>query len=393
MPSREDTAIRPPAIRHGTDDSAADQREHDGPNYIHSPSRSPHGQQDHDSRNRPSSRRHSPPHGVHGILLNGHSGSYPDASSSAVPAENWGNNFRVQSRLRGEEKGNSQAVENRMEIAAATDAAKSSAPKGDNSAATLDAREASTTRLIDGPPETGDEVADDVAHVRGGSSANPPPSRKRLGVHVHPRNRTLSESVQAYLTRPAVPRYPPKKPSVSGDEWSTTGTHPALLLRLTDGPTGPDIGTCAPPCKTAVGGTIDGNPSAFVPDNDTASRQRPHGRRSQACVFSSNCASLTGASATIRRGGHDQDGDRGHSHDCDCGATDVDTSPVNAPASSHGDAAGVGDDDPLLGSSSGTSRPTSTETQVASALERRLRAQARVHVRLAAIKGSGGGEG
>jgi len=276
-----------------------------------------------------------------------------------------------------------------VEITAATDAVKSSDP-----AAALAAHEAGVTRLIDGPPEeTGDEVADDVDNVRGGSSANPQPSRKRLAglsIRVHPRNRTLSESVQAYLTRSAAPRYPPKKPSVSGDEWSTTGTRPTLLLPLTDGPTGPDTGTCTPPCKTAVGKPVDGNLSAFAPND----RQQPDGRRSQASSNSFTNAEL--ANATIRRGGRDQDGDRRHGHDS--GGTDVDmnTSPVDASALFHDDAVGMGED-PLLGSRSGTSvsnpaQPravASTDVDV-SALERQLRARARVRVRLAAIKGGGG---
>ena len=172
------------------------------------------------------------------------------------------------------------------DVVSETEPPKMSAPQGDDLIA---AGEADVTHHIDAPLEgTGDEVAHYVDNVGCGSSANPHPPRKRsAGSSVHPRNRTLSESVQAYLSRPAVPRYRylPKKPSdeqPTATGSPTTDTRPSLLLRLTDGP---DVGKLPSPHKT----TVDGEPSTL----DDAASEHHHGRRSQSCVFSSNDASST----------------------------------------------------------------------------------------------------
>ena len=241
-----------------------------------------------DPCNHLSGTRHSPPDSVQGILRNGHSGGmpYPKTSSSAVLAEIQDDDSPVQPHSRGDEKGNSQATNDMEDVVSETDPPKMSAPQGDDLIA---AGEADVTHHIDAPLEgTGDEVAHYVDNVGCGSSANPHPPRKRsAGSSVHPRNRTLSESVQAYLSRPAVPRYRylPKKlsdeqPTATGSP--TTDTRPSLLLRLTDGP---DVGKLPSPHKT----TVDGEPSTL----DDAASEHHHSRRSQSCVFSSNHASST----------------------------------------------------------------------------------------------------
>ncbi|KAH0835477.1 hypothetical protein J3R83DRAFT_9142 [Lanmaoa asiatica] len=322
---RDQSSIHLPAARHGRGSSAEARRE-DEPSSGHSRNRSPRSimpdREDHDPRNHPSSRRHSPRDGVQGILRNcGHSGrmSHPEASSSVVLAENQDNNFPVQPHSRGDDKGKGQATENTDEPVPATDATKMSALQGDDSAAV---GEAGVTRFINGPLEgTGDDYVD---KARDGSSANPQPSRKRsagLSVHIHPRNRTLPESVQAYLSRPAAPWHPTKKPSVLGDEQpkhvsdtgaisrSTTDARSSLLLRLTDGaPSDPDIGKL--PSSQTTTRTANDDPSASTP-NDTTSEQH-HGCRSQCCALLSNrsCSSTAAqhASAVAQCGGDATEG-------------------------------------------------------------------------------------
>lgn len=232
--------------------------------------------------------------------------SYSEASTSAVLVENEDNDSAVEPRFQGDKKGKSQVTEIIKESLPATGAPRTNAPQGDDSAAVLAFGEAEVTHLID------EWISDDyVDNNRDGSSANPQLSRKRptgLSVHVHPRNRTLSESVQAYLSRPAVPRPPTKKPSVSWDEQPrrtsdagrpTTNTLPSLLLRLTDGPTDPDIDRL--PRKTSVGRITNSDRST---PNDIASEQQHPGCRSQSYVFLSDLCSSGVAKhtdATIRR--------------------------------------------------------------------------------------------
>ncbi|KAG8215641.1 hypothetical protein J3R82DRAFT_7511 [Butyriboletus roseoflavus] len=299
---RENGVIHSPAPRHGRDNSAEGRCE-DRPTRRHSRNRSPRSippdREDRDPRNHPSGRRHSPPNGRQDFLRNVHSQpggmSYSEASSSAILAENEDN------------KEKSQVTE----ILPTTDAPEMSAPQGGDSAAVL-----AVDHIDEG---TGNDYVD---KVRDGSSANPQPSRKRsagLSVHVHPRNRTLSESVQAYLSRPFVPRYPTKKHSVAGDEQPTrvsntgtavtgrsaTDTRPSLLLRLTDGLADPDTGKL--PRKTTVGRTANGDPST---PNDTASQQHP-GCRSRSYVFlPGRCSSTVAehADAAIQHGDCVDDG-------------------------------------------------------------------------------------
>ncbi|KAF8553115.1 hypothetical protein OG21DRAFT_1279067 [Imleria badia] len=242
--------------------------------------------------------------------------SYPEASHAAVLADTQDNDLFVQPLLRkfrGDEKGKGQTKKDMEKNVAATDTPKLSAPQGDDSVTSLAASEAGVTHLIDTPLQgTGDEVADYVDNVGGGSAANPlnQPSRKRsAGLSVHPRNRTLSASVQAYLSQP---RHPHKKPpTVLGDEQptrtsnaGTMDTHPRLLLRLTDGPTRPTLGKCPSPRQTTVERTADGE--SFTPD-DTAFGQH-HGRPIQSCVFSSNRASAKHTDSIFQRGDHAADG-------------------------------------------------------------------------------------
>jgi hypothetical protein len=406
VPHRENSAIHSHAARHDRDSSAETGLE-DNPNYRQgpnqSPRRAPHRREEHDPRNEPSG--HSPPDGVQGTLRNDHSGevSYPKASSSAVVAENQDNHFPVQPQFRGDGKGKSQGTNDLEHIVPETDAPKMSASQGDNSSA---AGEAGVTHLIDRPLEgAGDEVANYVDKV-GGSSANPQSPRKRsAGLSVHPRNRTLSESVQAYLSRPVAPRYLPKKPPVSGDEQpaatgsATADTRRSLLLRLTDGP---DVGKLPSPRKTTVEMTVGGDPFTF---DDAPSEQHHHGRPSQSCIFSSNHASVTVAK-------HADAAERGSEaasvDDQARGRTDADMSPspVAAPSPSpsvrEADSDASGDALATLMSVSvsgsvSTSRPSKTEVamdvDVMAALEKRLRARARVRVRLAAIKDAGGAAG
>ena len=311
--------------------------------------------------------------------------SYPKASSVA---ETQDNHFPVQPHFRDDEKGNGQATNNMEDIVPETDPQKLSASQGDDSAAD---GEAGVTRLIDGPLEgTGDSVANYVDNV-GVSSANPQPPRKRsAGSSVHPRNRTLSESVQAYLLRPVAPRYLPKKASVvSGDEQPTaTGSSTAdmrpNLLRLTDEPDSDiDIGKLPSPRTTTVERTVDGDPSTL--DDDAASEQH-HGRHFQTCIYSSSRASFTVA----------KHADKAPSMDDQVrGRTDADTPPspaVAAPSVFHdSDASGDGLAT-FVSESTSRSGSSETEVDVMAALEKRLRARARVRVRLAAaIKGVGGG--
>lgn len=307
---RENNSRHSPTPRHGRD-SSAEARRDDRPNHGNSPNRSPRGREDHNSRNRSSPRRHSPPDGVQAILRNERSDgvSYPEASSSAIQAEMQNYDFPVRPPPGDGENGNGQLTEIAEEIAATTDITQLSDPQGDDSAALLAANEAGVTRLINGPLEgTGDKVADYVDDVGGGSSANPRSSRKRSAgwnVHVH-RNRTLSESIQAYLSRPTAPWHPPKKHHpVSRDERPTgtldagrTDTRPRLLLRLTDGP---PLGKLPSARKTTVERTADGDPSP--PVNDAASAQPPHDRRFQPRLFSSNDACAIG---TERANGGDR---------------------------------------------------------------------------------------
>ena len=242
--------------RHGRDRSA-EARSEDRPSRRHSRRRSPRcippGKEEHDLRNHPSGRRHSPPDGVQDILRNDHSRprgmSVREASGSAVVVENQSTGSPGQHHRRGNQKGKEQVTENMGEFVPATNAPKMSVPRGDDVAGILAVSEASVTRLIDGPLEgSGGEVVNYVDKVDGGSSANSLASRKRLGgLEVHARNRTLSESVQAYLCRPTAPRYATQtrgdgQPVRASDTGTTDGRRPALLLRLTDGPTDPDVG-------------------------------------------------------------------------------------------------------------------------------------------------------
>lgn len=316
VPHRENGVIYSSAARHGRDSSAEARRE-DRPSRRHSRNQSPRSipsdRADDDPRNHPSGRRHSPLDGVQVILRNDYSQPGPEASNSAVPAENQDNNLSVQPHFPGNEKGKSQATENTVQqFVPATTVQNLSAPPRGDSAAALAVGQADMTHLIDG---TGDDCAD---KVRDGSSANPQPSRKRsagLSVHVHPRNRTLSESIQAYLSRPAALQHTTKKPSVPGDERPTrasnpgptsrpaTGTRPSLLLRLTDGPTSPDMGKLPSPGRTANG-------DLSTPNNTTTEQQR-HNCRSQSCVSLLNCCSSTvadHAEAITRCGGRVDDG-------------------------------------------------------------------------------------
>lgn len=315
--------IRSPAARHGADSSAEARRE-GRPSRRHNRNRSPRSippdREDHECRNQLSGKGRGPLDGVQDILRNGHSHagiSYPEAaelaSSSAAPAENEDDNSPVQPHFPSNEKEKSE-VREKMEQSVPTSAAKMSAPQSGDSAAALVVGEAGVTRLIDGPL-----ARTYVDKVRADSSANPQPSRKRsdgLNVHVHPRNRTLSESVQAYLSRPVATQHPTKKSSVLGDAQSftvknsksATDTHPGLLLRPMDGPTSPDMGKLPSLWKTSVRGTANGDPST---PNNTTSEQQLYSCRSQSCVSLLNCRSSTGtehADGITQRGGRVDDG-------------------------------------------------------------------------------------
>ena len=291
--------MRSPATRHDRDSSAEVRRE-DRPNHRHSFNRSPRQPEDQNFRNHPG-RRHSLPDGAQDPLRNSHPEvSYPEPSNLAVLADDQDD---TRPHCAGDDKGKSQMTEIMQDMAAATDTPEVSALRGDDSAAAVAANESSATRIINGPPErSGDEVTDYVRNAHGNSSANTQPSRKRsagLNVHLRPRNRTLSESVQSYLSRPAVPWHPPKKQSVSGNQqptWTTdtdttTDTCPRLLLRLTDGPTNKSLSAR----KTTVEKTADGPPTpdddvAFTQEQPTHERLFPSSRG-----FSLNNALFTGA--------------------------------------------------------------------------------------------------
>ena len=309
VPRRENGALRSPNARHRRDVSAEARQN----SRLANPS--PRGREDHGSRNHPSDRRHSPSDGVQGILRNEHSGrvSFLAASQTIVRVENQDNDFPVQlqlGELRGDEKGKGLAKEDMEDIVAATDTPKLGAPRGDESTTSLAACEVDVTRLTDTPPQvTSDEVADYVDDVgaSGGSAANPLPSRKRsAGLSVHPRNRTLSASVQAYLSRPAARRHPPTKPpTVSGDEQPTqTSDAGTRLRRFPDGPTGPTLGESprlfSSRCETTAERTADGEVSLL--DDDAAFAQ--HGHPIESSGFSSGralCVGVQHAGGVVRR--------------------------------------------------------------------------------------------
>ncbi|KAG9312402.1 hypothetical protein JVU11DRAFT_6783 [Chiua virens] len=282
----------------------------------------------------------SSPGGVRDSLLR-HDNSHPrgvscpDTSSSAVVAEN----SPFPPHFRDDKKGNDQAVP-------AADTPKLNVPRDDRSAAALIVGMARVARSIEG---TGDESANyvDNVSVSGGSAANSQQSRERstgVGARVRHRHRTLSESVQAYLSRPAT-RHPPRNPiSKPARPVADGSTRPSLFLRLSDGPLDPDVGNTLSFRKTPVERTPDGGLSPY--DGDATSKQMPMRsprgsddasvgpfgpvRGSQDVVIRTLFIFSHGWELTIGQGGDDEvmAQSDGHGEDAsrtDEGATDVDT--------------------------------------------------------------------